>query len=181
MWEVDTATFRRAINIAFEANFCDPTPSSFPPSLGLHNAISVSANNAFTVAYRATMPYLIEQNNPNSSWTVCTGAGGEWGTYGVTSISQGALFAMATAASRETATTNVRFNEAYLAFRVEVDSEAEKHSGKGHGRWASVIKASDYARHYETLLGSPDVRGCRVYFEKMEDVATLRYKRKVPE
>ena len=68
---------------------------------------------------------------------------------------------MAHAASRENVNTNVRFNEVYLAVRVEVDEEAEKHG---------VTKASDFAKVYIKLLERQDVRSSRVWIRKPSDI-----------
>ena len=78
------------------------------------------------VAYRATTLYLLQQNNPNSTFTVCVGAAAQYGAGGVTAITQGALSAMVNAAVRENQKSSIRINETYLAARVEYDSDAEK-------------------------------------------------------
>jgi hypothetical protein len=52
-------------------------------------------------------------------------------------------------AMRENVDTNVRFNEVYLGFRVEVDEEAEKHG---------VVKASEFAIVYEKVLEKLDMK-----------------------
>jgi len=57
---------------------------------------------------------------------------------------------MANVACRDNAETNVRFNEVYLACRVEVDSVAVK---------TGSMKASDFSRVYEEILSRPEVRG----------------------
>jgi len=79
---------------------------------------------------------------------------------------QGALFSMANAAAADTAESNVRFNEAYLAFRVEVDSSAEK---------SGATKASNFAVVYEEILARPDIKGCRVRAYGPEDCKDLKY------
>jgi hypothetical protein len=84
-------------------------------------------------------------------------------------MSQGALFSFATAACRETAETNVRFNEVYLALRVEVDEDA-----KAHG----VTSASEFAGVYETILDREEIRSSRVWVEKVEDLRNVRFTRK---
>lgn len=76
---------------------------------------------------------------------------------------------MATAACRDNETTNVRFNEVYLAMRVEVDADAEK---------SGMHKASDFAENYVQLLGREDVRSCRVHVLKREDFERLSFKPK---
>ncbi|CEL11651.1 hypothetical protein ASPCAL14751 [Aspergillus calidoustus] len=119
-------------------------------------------------AYRATLPYLLSQQNP-TTWTLCTGAQGDIGTHALPAMSQGALFSFATAACRETAETNVRFNEVYLALRVEVDEDA-----KAHG----VTSASEFAGVYEAVLGREEIRSSRVWVEKVEDLRNVRFTRK---
>ncbi|KAF4548370.1 Hypothetical protein D9617_29g007480 [Elsinoe fawcettii] len=119
-------------------------------------------------AYRATVPYLLEKKQP-STWTLITGGQGEVGVRALPAISQGALFSMATAASRELEKTNVRFNEEYLSFRVEVDSSAEQ---------TGAMKASRFAKVYEQMLDRPDIEGCRVLVESDRDVDELRHRRK---
>jgi hypothetical protein len=81
-------------------------------------------------------------------------------------MTQGALFTMSTAAARENEKTNVRFNEVYLCFRVEVDEQAEKHG---------VTSASEV---YENLLGDEEVRGARVTVREVGDVGRLVWQRK---
>jgi hypothetical protein len=106
-------------------------------------------------AYRATIPYLLQQNKANSTFTVCTGGAGEAGTGGVTALTQGALFSMVTAAARELQDTNVRVNEAFLNARVEYDDDAEQKGG-------SIIKASDYGKLYANILEKQDLKGYRI-------------------
>jgi len=125
------------------------------------------------VAYRATVPYLIEKGNPNSTWTLVTGAAGELGVAGVTAISQGALFTMANVGCFENANTNIRFNEVYLHYRVDFDSVAEE---KGT---TNRLKASDFARVYEKILANKEIDACRVSVHSPEDVDDLKYKKKL--
>jgi hypothetical protein len=77
---------------------------------------------------------------------------------------------MATAAARENAATNVRFNELYLALRVEVDDLAVLHG---------VSKSSEFAAAYEGILANPAIKGCRVSVLRREDFTDLKYKPKV--
>lgn len=84
-------------------------------------------------------------------------------------MSQGALFSMASAACHSLSETNVRFNEVYLAFRVEVDAVAEING---------TMKASVFSRVYEKILASPNVKGCRVRVASAEDVDKLRCEQK---
>ena len=125
------------------------------------------------MAYRATVPYLLKQNNPNSTWTLITGGAGEYGVGGITAVSQGALFALATVAVRENAKTNIRFNEVMLSCRVDYDSVAEEKGPEG------VIKASDFARVYEGILQNKDIRGARVSVQGPGDLDQLKYKPKL--
>jgi hypothetical protein len=102
---------------------------------------------------------------------MCTGAQGDLAVFPVPAMTQGALFSFATAAARENESTNVRFNEVYLSFRVEVDEEAAKHLHE-------ATKASEFARVYEMVLGTEKARGWRVRVEGEEDLAKLRGERK---
>lgn len=84
-------------------------------------------------------------------------------------MTQGTLFSMSLAAARENESTNVRFNEIYLAFRVEVDEVAAQHG---------VTKASDFGKVYELILANPEVRSSRVRVEGLEDLKKLKYQKK---
>lgn len=77
---------------------------------------------------------------------------------------------MANVACRDNAETNVRFNEVYLAVRVEVDSVA-KTSG--------TMTSSDFSSVYEGILSNPEIKSCRVTVEEQNDLSKLRYKKKV--
>ncbi|KAK5688035.1 hypothetical protein LTS10_000013 [Elasticomyces elasticus] len=141
--EITTERLRRNFNISFEANF---------------------------FAYRDSIGYLLEQKDSPCTWTCCTGAQGDLDIFPLPAMTQGPLFSMATAAARENEKTNVRFNEIYLCYRVEVDSDAEQHS---------VTKASDFANVYEMVLDNADVRSSRVRVENdKEDLKELRFARK---
>jgi hypothetical protein len=76
---------------------------------------------------------------------------------------------MATAACRETDATNVRFNEIYLARRVEVDEVAVKNG---------TMKSSEFASVYEEILSRPEIRSSRVSVYTYEDLKELKYKKK---
>lgn len=65
-------------------------------------------------------------------------------------MTQGPLFSMANVACRDNAETNIRFNEVYLAVRVEVDSAAVQHG---------TMKASDFSAVYEQILSRPEIKG----------------------
>lgn len=85
-------------------------------------------------------------------------------------MTQGALFPFCKAAARENESTNVCFNEIYLAFRVERDAQAIKHG---------VTKSSDFAKVYEMLLEAPEVRSSRVVVEDAdEDLKKVRHHKK---
>jgi hypothetical protein len=101
-----------------------------------------------------------------------TGAAGTSGWAGVTAISQGALFSMANVACRENAKTNVRFNEVYLACRVDYDSVAEELGG-------NRMSTSEFAGNYEEILSRPDISGCRISVLKPEHVRDLKYEKKL--
>lgn len=84
-------------------------------------------------------------------------------------MTQGALFSMTTAAARENVSTNVRFNEIYLAFRVEVDELAVQHG---------VTKSSDFGNVYELILANPEVRSSRIRVDDIDDLKKLKYQKK---
>ncbi|KAK5653753.1 hypothetical protein OQA88_7909 [Cercophora sp. LCS_1] len=120
-------------------------------------------------AYRDSIEYLIEQNHPSSTWTLCTGAQGDMGIRALPAMTQGALFSMATAACRENENTNVRFNEVYLAFRVEVDDDAVAHG---------VVKASEFAAVYEGILANSEIRSSRVSVWDVGGMTDLKWAKK---
>ncbi|TLS29609.1 hypothetical protein PpBr36_00879 [Pyricularia pennisetigena] len=117
------------------------------------------------VAYRDTIGYLVEQNHPDSTWTICTGAQGDLATFPLPAMTQGPLYSMATAASRENADTNVRFVEVYLGFLVQVDDVAAERG---------AVPSSEFAKVYTKILEDRAVKGARVWVEKKEDMETLR-------
>lgn len=125
------------------------------------------------VAYRATIPYLLSQPNP-TTFTLITGAIGDAGWWSGPAMTQGALFSLGVAAELENRDTNVRFNEVYLAFLVNVDEEAVKEEAAKNG----VVKASDFARVYEGLLARDEIRGARVLLSGPGDIGTLRWESK---
>ncbi|WQF76839.1 Putative NAD(P)-binding domain superfamily [Colletotrichum destructivum] len=116
-------------------------------------------------AYRATIPYLLEQKDTPCTWTTCTGSQGDKGDRALPAISQGAMFSMAYLAIKGLADTNVCFNEIYLAQRVEVDVVAEEHG---------TMKSSIFGRVYANILAKTDLKGCRVRVESESDVDNLR-------
>ncbi|KAL2126743.1 hypothetical protein VTI74DRAFT_322 [Chaetomium olivicolor] len=80
-------------------------------------------------------------------------------------MTQGALFPMATAACRENADTNLRFNEVYLMFRVEVDEVAARHG---------TTRASDFAHVYEGILANPEIRSSRIRVDNVDAIKNLK-------
>ncbi|KKP02143.1 hypothetical protein THAR02_05774 [Trichoderma harzianum] len=132
-------------------------------------------SSADAVAYRATIPYLIDQDHTNATWTLVTGSLGDLGFAGVTAISQGALFSLASVACLENLKTNVRFNEVYLGYRVDYDSVVEEEGG------VNRMKSSEFAHVYETILANRDIKGCRITVSGPEDVDQLKYKKKLPD
>ncbi|KAL7948024.1 hypothetical protein V8C42DRAFT_316435 [Trichoderma barbatum] len=136
--------------------------------------MSVNLEGNF-LAYRATIPYLISQGYPNATWTLVTGSAGDLGFAGVTAISQGALFSLASVACLENLKTNVRFNEVYLGYRVDYDSVVEE---KGDD---NRMKSSEFSHVYEAILANQDIRGCRITVSGPEDINQLKYKKKLPD
>lgn len=122
------------------------------------------------VAYQATIPYLLEQKDPTSTWTLCTGASGDNGARAAASMTQGALFSMANVACLDNAETNIRFNEIYLGVFVMAGPEAEQYG---------VMKSSEFAASYEHILARTDIKGCRLIVCKPEDLTELRFTKKL--
>ncbi|GKT46342.1 dihydroanticapsin 7-dehydrogenase [Colletotrichum spaethianum] len=134
----------------------------------LREALKVNFE-AYIYAYRATVPYLLEQGFANSTWTVCTGSQGYIGERVAPAVTQGALFSFAIAAARETEKTNVRFNEVYLAYRVQVEVEG------GYQNWNGfhITTSESFAPLYGKLLDRADIKGNRVSAKSPQDVITL--------
>ncbi|KAM0249689.1 hypothetical protein ACHAQJ_008950 [Trichoderma viride] len=139
---ISTERLRRNMNLSFETNF---------------------------FAYRDTIEYLLEQNYLNSTWTICTGSQGDEAMFALPAMGQGPLFSMATAAARENEETNVRVNELYLMFRVEVDEAAAQHG---------VSSSSEFAFVYEEILANPKIRGSRVRVATPADFKDLKWVKK---
>nr|WNZ75421.1 hypothetical protein [Trichoderma harzianum] len=139
---ITTERLRKNINMSLEANF---------------------------FAYRDTIEYLQEKNHPDSTWTICTGSQGDMAIFALPAITQGPLFSMATAAARENEKTNVRVNEVYLMFRVEVDEDAAQHG---------VTSASEFAAVYEGILSNPEIRSSRVRVASPADIKDLKWAKK---
>jgi NAD(P)-dependent dehydrogenase (short-subunit alcohol dehydrogenase family) len=133
--------------------------------------MNVSVEGTF-FAYRATVPYLLEQGK-DSTWTMITGAAGDFGSMGITAITQGALYALANVAIRETADSKIRFNEVTLSFRVDYDSVVAE-TGDA---WRT--KASDFARLYQGVLANKQIKGCRVKATSPKDIDNLDYHKKL--
>lgn len=95
-----------------------------------------------------------------------TGAAGEYGSGGVTAISQGALFSMANVACRELKGSNVRFNEVYLSLRV--DSSDPK-----------AVSSADFGTNYQLLLDRQDIAESRVSVFSRADIADLKFEKKL--
>ncbi|KAK7969032.1 hypothetical protein PG996_002527 [Apiospora saccharicola] len=150
--DITPAQLRDNMSRAFESNF-------YPTSSDRSNVV---------VAYRETIGYLLKQNQP-ATYTICTGAMGDLATWALPAMTQGPLFSMATAASRENAETNVRFNEIYLAMRVEVDEDAKQHG---------VTSATEFAPVYEAIMSRSEIRSSRVRIMAPEDIKDLKYERK---
>ncbi|KAH0370224.1 putative short-chain dehydrogenases/reductase, partial [Aureobasidium melanogenum] len=140
--EITTDELRHYMNINFETNF---------------------------FAYKATIPYLLEQGHKDSTWTLCTGGMGDVGLRAGAALTQGALYSLANVACRDLENTNVRFNEVYLNLRVEVDESAKQ---------TGFFKATDFAKNYQEILGSPDVRSSRVSVFDKKDFTQLVHKKK---
>ena len=121
------------------------------------------------VAYRATVPYLREQSS-STSFTLCTGSQGDIGARAAPAISQGPLFSLSNVACRDNETTNLRFNEVYLACRVEVDSSAET---------TGALKASDFAKVHTELLSRPDIKSSRFTVATQNDLTDLKHKKRI--
>ncbi|KAF2269103.1 NAD(P)-binding protein [Lojkania enalia] len=141
MLETTTEELRQIMNQNFESNF---------------------------FAYRATVPYLLEQKTA-CSWTICTGGQGDIGVRPLPAMTQGALYSFSYSACKALASTNVRFNEIYLAIRVEVDVDAEQHG---------VMKSSVFGRVYEKILATPGMKSCRIRVKAEEDVENLKVEQK---
>ena len=85
-------------------------------------------------------------------------------------MTQGPLFSMANVACRDNAETNIRFNEVYLALRVEVDSIAIQHG---------TMKASDFSIVYGKIFSHPETKGCRISVHGREDLENQKYNKEL--
>lgn len=77
---------------------------------------------------------------------------------------------MANVACRDNYKTNVRFNEIYLALRVEVDESATR---------TGAMKASEFAKCYAALLSDTGIRSSRVTVSGYDDLEELKHESKV--
>lgn len=68
-------------------------------------------------------------------------------------------------ACRDKYKTNVRFNEVYLALRVEVDESAAK---------TGAMKATDFAKCYAVLLSNQELHSSRVSVFDYDDLESLK-------
>lgn len=108
-----------------------------------------------------------------TTWTLATGGSGDLGRPGVSAISQGALFSLANVACFELFNTNVRFNEAYLCYRVDYDAVCDEMGTKGR------IRASEYARVYEFILHDQTLDACRISVLDPQDILNPKTKKKL--
>ncbi|KAF7940718.1 uncharacterized protein EAE97_006904 [Botrytis byssoidea] len=134
----------------------------------LRQIMSVNFESNF-FAYRATIPYLLEQKKA-TSFTLCTGAQGDIGARAAPAISQGPLFSMANVACRDNTDLSIRFNEVYLNCRVEVDSSAAQ---------TGAMKSSDFAHVYTELLSRPEIKSSRIIVSMYDDLKDLKHKMKI--
>ncbi|KAK2008138.1 NAD(P)-binding protein [Colletotrichum eremochloae] len=127
----------------------------------------------YIIAYKVTIPYLLEQGFPSSTWTMCTGGAGDMGYRLAPAVTQGALYSFAITAARENKQTNIRFNEVYLAHRVRL--EADKDTQIVAGMQIPLMSSKEFAPLYEKILDRTDIRSCRVKARGPEDVAEICY------
>ncbi|WQF83998.1 Putative short-chain dehydrogenase/reductase SDR, NAD(P)-binding domain superfamily [Colletotrichum destructivum] len=126
---------------------------------------------SYVYVYRATVPYLLEKGFAGSTWTLCTGAQGDWGHRAGPAITQGALFSLAIAAARETEKTVVRFNEVYLAYRVQVEVD-------GPDFYGMPLQSSEaFSPLYQKVLDGSDIKGSRISALGPKDVIDLSVKK----
>lgn len=101
----------------------------------------ITLTHLFEVAYQATIPYLLEQGDPTSTWTLCTGASGDNGSRAAASMTQGALYSMANVACIDNNKTTIRFNEVYLGLFVIAEAALAEQLG--------ALKMNEFAVNYE--------------------------------
>ncbi|KAL2213153.1 NAD(P)-binding protein [Sarocladium strictum] len=130
-----------------------------------HREMRIGADSGF-YAYIATIKYLFEQNHAGSTWTICTGSQVDTGLFAMLAMGQGPIVAMCKSACRECENTNVRFNEVYLDFRVEVDEDAAAHG---------TTSATEFSKIYTQLLDRDDIRSTRVSVFTTDDIVDLKF------
>ncbi|KAG9522491.1 putative short-chain dehydrogenases/reductase, partial [Aureobasidium melanogenum] len=145
-----------------------PTPLHDITTEELRHYMNINFETNF-FAYKATIPYLLEQGHKDSTWTLCTGGMGDAGLRAGAALTQGALYSLANVACRDLENTNVRFNEVYLNLRVEVDESAKQ---------TGFFKASDFAKNYQEILARPEIRSARVSVFDKKDFTQLVHKKK---
>lgn len=148
-----------------------PLPSTFgrtSVSVRRDNQAKIKTNGVSSVAFHATVPYLLEKKTP-STWTLPVGGDGDRASRAAAAMSQGAMYSFAARATRDLADTNIRFNEVYLSMRVLFDEVAEK---------VGVSKVSDFSKSYEQLLQRPDIKGARILVRSPEELKELKYETK---
>jgi len=89
---------------------------------------------------------------------------GGLGFAGTTAVSQGASFSLAVFACGENVSTNIRFNEAFLNYRVEYNSVCEGNM-------------SNFDRVYESTLQNKDIRACRVSVLGPKNIDNIKYEK----
>lgn len=118
------------------------------------------------------MPHLLSlPPSIDATFTMCTGSQGDIGERAQPALIQGALFGMANVACRDNKTTNVRFNEVYLAFRVQTEDSGTSPWGE-----RDVMSSSEFGKMYEQIMDGDgkSVRSCRFLLEEPRDVEELR-------
>ncbi|OJJ51441.1 hypothetical protein ASPZODRAFT_138535 [Penicilliopsis zonata CBS 506.65] len=117
----------------------------------------------------ATIAYLLEQNHSTSTWTLCTGVMGDFGMRAAPAFTQGALYSLANVACRDSEETNVRFNEIYIALRVEVDESAQR---------TGFFKASAFDNTFQEILTRPEIQSSRISVMEKRDMTELKFQEK---
>lgn len=133
-------------------------------------------------AYKYAVPYLQSLKKP-TTFTLITGGARCFGTAGITSVNQGALGSLCAVGARELAETNVRFNEVYLAFRIEYDSNIESGDSSIPGvDWGeNWSRASEFATVYDRILRDEKIKGKQVNVMSKVDMDGSNYEDKVRE
>ncbi|RMY08834.1 hypothetical protein D0867_08907 [Hortaea werneckii] len=159
----DTTTTRSNLPTAVTFGAWDPTsPIHSLEAADFHRIMMTGVFSNFGIvsassAYKATSLHLLSQGHNESTWTMITGAAGDYGAGRVTAFTQGALYSMANVASRELAGINIRFNEMYLYLRVDFDGPgtvcplefAGKHATAAAGTSQGYISVDGHQNPYE--------------------------------